>query len=392
MEPLRIKSRKKNSLGQWVEYEYWGKTWTGADGVRRSWRGGNCDVRKKADAKKALMDAVTANRMPTAESLTVAEWTRIRIAKLTLLQPTIYQYKEAARQAVECWGERKLLAEINAQDIEDLRDYIRTHPTREKETRTEPLSDWTVRNRLMSLSAMFAKALSLPSHDKPYLRRNPFDFDGAIPKPEGAGYSAYVTIEKTMELIVGTPSKNDRALVVLQRLMGMRLEEALSVEPVAAHIRWDDRTITVKLRDNRRGRGRSTKQNERVVEMSPIAYRVILDRFEELGPNDKNLIDRTPLTKGKMKPASYMRALLGKFGITVEDPNQDLRASCADDWSVLHGCELSAEWAGHSVETALKHYRRKGHARRGSLSGLGDPKAKLEQAYKVLEVAVLGGG
>jgi integrase len=383
-EPTKAKTRKRAADGSTLEYEYWRGTWTDADGKRHSTNLGNVEVVNLNDARRRLVEAIKQSKAPAAESVTVADWTRQHIDNMNADPATISQYECARRQAIEKWGEHKRIRSVTTADVEELGRHIRDNPVREGKKK---VSDYTVRNRLVSLGAMFARATVLPSKDRPYLRSNPFD-DADIPNPKGGSESAYISIEQTKALLDACPDANIRALVALMRLMGMRLEEALSVE--VEHINWTKQAIAVETRDERRGKGDSTKQAWRLVPMSPAANHLVLARFSELEPGARLLIDATPLTKGaQMKPSIYVRRLLTRAGIlNVNKPNHDLRKSCADDWAMLHGCELSAKWCGHSVDVAIKHYRKKGDDALALVTGLGDPRATLTTAYKNLDAAL----
>lgn len=372
-EPIIITTTKKRPGKPDLVYKVWRGFWQDRDGNRRSKSFGNVEVVSKAAARQAFVDAIAENKGPTAENLTVRDWTDRHIEGLDKAPNTLGQYRKAADQASECWGELKRLRSVTTADVERLVKFIRD----------TGVSDYTIRNRMISLAAMFARARVLPIRSKPYLRENPFD-DAEIPNPKGVAPNTYLTIAQFRDAIDAAPSANIRALLTLLRLCGMRLEEALHVQ--VEHIDWRKRTIWVLRRDDRAGKGDSTKQAERFVEMSPAAYALVLARFEELAEGEAYLIDRTPLSGRSGRPALYMRNLLKRAGVLhIHKPNHDLRKSCADDWSVLHGCERSAEWCGHSVDVALKSYRRAGDVHQGILSGLGDPKKRLAEEYAALD-------
>lgn len=376
-------TRKILADGREVVYTFWRGSWTDGEGKRHTVNLGNIDHVAKAVAKKALIEAIGSRREPTAESLTVAEWTQRHIDQMNVAEITERQYKIARRQAIECWGEHKRLRDVTTEDVERLRDYIRDNPIiKGKET----ISDYTIRNRLESLGAMFARATVLPKKAKPYIRENPFD-EADIPDPKGASVNRYVTVDERRQLIEAAPDKNFKALLALTGLMAMRLENALAVE--VEHINWTKQAILVKKK-GRDGKGDSTKQADRMVPMSAAALRIILDRYEELPEGSTLLIDRAPFFKGtRQKPADHLRRLMERAGVlNVVKPFHDLRKSQADDWAMLHGCNLSAKWCGHGVAVAEKHYRKAGDDDLALVTGLGDPKAKLKAEYEALDRSI----
>lgn len=385
-DPIKAKTRKTAADGTTLTYEYWRGSWTDGDKVRHSVNLGNCEMTTKVQARERLIEAIKADRKPTADQITVADWTQQHIDNLDSAPETVAQYTIARRQAIECWGEPKKLRDVTTDDVEELVRYIRTHPTHKGKAK---VSDYTVRNRIVSLGAMFARALVLPSKAKPYLHSNPFD-DAEIPNPKGGAPNEYVSIEQTAQLLETAGDKNLRALVALTRLMALRFEEAVSVE--VGHIDWSKQAIAVQNREERQGKGDGPKQGWRLVPMSAAAHRLVLERFEELAVGTARLIDVAPLTKGtRQKPQHHMRRLLERAGIlNVVKPFHDLRKSQADDWSLLHGCELSAKWCGHGVDVALRHYRKKGEDDLGLVTGLGDPREKLKAAYARLDEKLVG--
>jgi len=375
---------KKTSDGTTATYTYYRSTWTDAEGKRHFVRLGNADVVTKAEAERRLIAAIAEPKQATSAAITVKQWCEGLLADMNVETSTASQYRIAIRQALECWGEHKRLRQVTTQDVEKLVRWIREHPARGD----EEVSDWTIRNRCTSLGALFERAKVHPSKDKPYIKHNPFD-DAEVPSPSEAPEFVHVSLEQTRRLIETAPDANIRALIALTRLMALRFEEAMHVEPI--HINWQLHAVVVALRENRQGKGKSTKQNKRMVPMSKAAYRLILDRFEELpeGYTGK-LIDPTPLNRGAQgKPTRYMRRLLESAGIlNLAKPFHDLRKSQAQDWSVLHGCENSARWCGHSIDVALKHYRANATEALGLVTGLDDPKAKLATAYSEFDAKV----
>lgn len=376
MELTTTTATKTLSNGKTVEYTYWRATYTDADGVRRFANLGNADVTTKKQARDKLADLIRNNRRPTAASITVEQWCRVYIERLDLSTATVNQYEIALRNMLDSWGRTKRLRAVTAGDIAVLISDIR---------KTD-VGDYTIRNRCVSAKAMFDQATREPSRDRPYLPFNPFD-DVDIPSPKGASSFVYVSPTQTAKIIEACPDANWQALVALTRLCALRLEEALNVE--VSHIHWNLHALAVKVRDDREGKGEGTKQRFRMVPLSPLAYRLVLARFEELGADDRTLIDRGPLTNGtRMKPQDHLRAILKDAGVVgIVKPFHDLRKSQAQDWSVLHGCEHSARWCGHSIEVAIRHYRDNEQASLGLVTGLDDPKAKLRAEYEKLEKA-----
>ena len=373
MDPTTATTTKKLGNGQTVTYTYWRGAFTDTNGDRRFVNLGNVDVTTKKQARDKLAEMIRSSRRPTAASITVEQWCRTYIDRLDLARATINQYEVALRCMIDCWGRSKRLRSVTAGDIAEL-----------IATMGKEVADYTVRNRCVSAKAMFDRATREPSRERPYLAFNPFD-DADIPNPKQASTFVYVSPDQTAKILDACPTANWRSLVALTRLCALRLEEALNVD--VSHLHWNLHAVAVKVREDRDGKGEGTKQRYRMVPMSPLAYRLVLARFEELGADDRMLIDREPLTKGtRMSPQDHMRRIFDAAGVVgVVKPFHDLRKSQAQDWSVLHGCEHSARWCGHSIEVALRHYRDNEQESLGLVTGLDDPKAKLAAAYARLE-------
>lgn len=364
---------KKLTGGTTATYTYWRGFYTDAGGTRRFVNLGNADIITKKQARDKLTELIRSNRRPATASVTVADWCEAFIERLDMATATVLQYERAREAMIGAWGETKELRAVTVSDVAALIAHIRKRK----------VSDYTIRNLCVSAKAMFEQATREPTREEPHIRFNPFD-DAKVPNPKQASTFVYVSAEQTARVLDACPDANWKALVALTRLCALRLEEALSVE--VSHIHWNLHAVAVQTRDDREGKGEGTKQRYRMVPLSPVAYRLVLARFEQLDTDETLLIDRTPLTKGtRQKPQDHMRRILEAAGVVgVNKPFHDLRKSQAQDWSVLYGCEHSAKWCGHSIDVALRHYRDNEQESLGLVTGLGDPKAKLREAYEKL--------
>lgn len=372
--PTRRRQTKTLSDGSTRTYESWCGSWTTPQGERRQVALGNCEVVPEALARKRLSELMQADHKPTARAISLSEWCDEYIARLEghRDRSTIGDYRQVQRLMVDCWGDIKLRA-VNAQHVQRLLSTIRG----------TKVSEATVMRHYVVGKAIFEAATKEPDRRRPYITLNPF---ADVEKPDGAGAAefVYVSPADAAKVLACQKNNNWRALFALTRLCALRMEEALALSP--ADIDWDKHTLIVRLRENRKGKGKGTKQGVRIVPMSPAAYTIVLARFGELEPGCPSLIDRKPLEAGQTHPQDKMRAWLERAGVlNVVKPFHDLRKSQAHDWSMLHGCEHSAKWCGHSIEVAIKHYRRLSSESVGLVTGTADPKAELAKAYVALD-------
>lgn len=83
---------KRAANGSPLVYEYWRGSWTDAEKRRHSVNLGNVEVTTRAQARARLLAAIKADRKPTAEQVTVADWTQQHIDRMDAAPETVSQY------------------------------------------------------------------------------------------------------------------------------------------------------------------------------------------------------------------------------------------------------------------------------------------------------------
>lgn len=380
-EPIIVEQRRTLANGTTTVYRMWRASWTDEAKVRHTVSLGNADVVTKRVAVVKMQAKMKAEQKPTAATITVGEWVADCLTAMSTdkAPKTVDDYARTVAMLKEAWGP-KALRSITKQQAEAWMNGIVG-------------GAYTRRRYLLIAAAMFARATSLPTIEKPYLRVNPF---ATIKKPD-PGETAdvrYITVAERRRLIESLPDTNWRALVALTGLCGLRIEEALAVTP--ADVNHDRAEIVVRLRRERKGQGGGTKQGTRLVPMSPAAYALVLERLGAMPEGAVTIIDaRATRRRHEGKPqhsTDHMRRYQEQVGILgVDDPFHDLRKAWADDMSMLHGCELSAQWCGHDVEVALKHYRQRNTQAGALVTKKGNPREELEKAYSELDSAMVCG-
>lgn len=380
MEPIIVTQRRTLANGSTVTYRMWRASWTTETGERKTVSLGNADVVSKREATAALVAKMKRHERPTAANITVEEWVKDCAAVMSTdkADATIADYDRTAAMLTATFGDRPI-RKLTTKDAEAWMNAIAG-------------SAYTKRRYVTVASSFFERATWLPTSEKPYLVTNPF---ARVPKPDPGetGDIRYVTVAERRKLIESLPDTNWRALVALTGLCALRIEEALAVTP--ADVNHDRAEIVVRLRSERKGKGGGTKQDTRLVPMSPAAYAIVLERLGTMPEGATTIIDATATrTRYQNKPQhtqDHMRRYLEHAGIVgVRKPFHDLRKAQADDWSLLHGCELSAKWCGHTVEVALKSYRRRNTEASALVTKKGNPREELERAYSELDESVCG--
>lgn len=381
MEPIIVEQRRTNAAGVTVTYRMWRASWMSEDGQRKTVSLGNADVVSRAAARAKLVAKMRADEQPKAATITVAEWVDKCVAAMRVnkAETTVADYERTAKMLKDRFGPRALRS-ITTEQADAWMGSIEG-------------GAYTQRRYAIVAAAFFERATRMPTREKPYLTTSPW-IDVKIPKPGETADVRFISIAERQRLIESLPDSNWRALVTLTGLMALRVEEAFAVTPADVnHNGPDGPFIVVRLRKERKGQGGGTKQGTRLVYFSPAAYAIIRERLETMPEGARTIVDgpstRTRFEGKPQHPQDHLRRFMEHAGILgVRKPFQDLRLAQADDWSVLHGCERSAEWCGHTFEVALKHYRQRTD-KYGALVTKkgGNPKEELERAYSLLDEA-----
>jgi integrase len=166
----------------------------------------------------------------------------------------------------------------------------------------------------------------------------------------GVAFSRYVPLSELALLLKACPNESWRLIFNLARLGGLRRNEIERAD--WSLIDLQARRMTVEGGEDDGAARDSTKKHRRVVPIKPELYDVLA-----------NQPSRTGLLVRGVNPNNFerdARGIVERSG--VEDygkPLHSLRASFANDMMDQHPIQDVAEWLGHSVEVAMRHYRQR---------------------------------
>ena len=165
----------------------------------------------------------------------------------------------------------------------------------------------------------------------------------------GVAFSRYVPLDEFAGILKACPNESWRLVFNLARLGGLRANEIHRAD-------WSDvdltrRVLSVmgKVEDGAHRDG--TKMRRRLVPIMPELYEVLVHHPSRTGKMvelTEDQIERTPANIVKDSGVEYY----GK-------PLHSLRASFANDMMDKNPIQDVAEWLGHSVEVAMRHYRQR---------------------------------
>jgi integrase len=170
----------------------------------------------------------------------------------------------------------------------------------------------------------------------------------------GVAFSRYVPLSELALLLKACPNESWRLIFNLARLGGLRRNEIERADWSLVDLQA--RAMTVEGGEDDGAARDSTKKHRRVVPIVPELYEVLANQ-----PSRTGLLVR-------VNPNNFerdARGIVERSG--VEDygkPLHSLRASFANDMMDRHPIQDVAEWLGHSVEVAMRHYRQRERASR----------------------------
>lgn len=172
--------------------------------------------------------------------------------------------------------------------------------------------------------------------------------------PVGVAFSRYVPLSEFAMLLKACPNESWRLIFNLARLGGLRRNEIERAD--WSHIDLERRTMIVEGDEDAGARREGTKKRRRVVPIVPELYDVLANH-----PSRTGLLVQVNQSNFERDA----RGIVERSG--VEDygkPLHSLRASFANDMMDRHPIQDVAEWLGHSVEVAMRHYRQRERASR----------------------------
>jgi integrase len=165
----------------------------------------------------------------------------------------------------------------------------------------------------------------------------------------GVAFSRYVPLSELALLLKACPNESWRLVFQVARLAGLRRNEIERLE--WGNIDLQARTITVEG-DFEDGASREgTKKRRRVVPVVPELYEVLANH-----PSRTGLLVDVPTDNFERAARGIVTASGVEF---YGKPLHALRAAFENDMMDRHPIQDVAEWLGHSVEVAMRHYRQR---------------------------------
>jgi integrase len=264
-------------------------------------------------------------------------------------------------------GENTAMSAIGPEHVRQFAAWLAKRPKSDG----TPTSLATIASAIARCSRVFAVA-----HDRsePLIARNPFK--GRVMKELRATYSTkvkadarHVSMDEYAKLMAAADKPWQRAIISLARLAGLRRIEATKL--AWSDVNFGTGTIIVRGKIDAMGREVSTsKLSRRIVPMAK-GLRTVLQAIRDEQQSGYGPCDGIPATEGYHKP---LVALLRRSGVEeYGKPLHALRAACINDWmDAGHQLPDIAEWAGHSLEVMMNHYRERGAERRLAAFGEKD--------------------
>lgn len=193
----------------------------------------------------------------------------------------------------------------------------------------------------------------------------------------GVAFSRYVPLTEFATILKACPNESWRLIFNLARLGGLRRNEIERAD--WSHIDLERRTMVVEGDEDAGARREGTKKRRRVVPIVPELYDVLVNH-----PSRTGLL----VVVNQSNFERDARGIVERSG--VEDygkPLHSLRASFANDMMDRHPIQDVAEWLGHSVEVAMRHYRQRERASRIDMAvrlPLSDQK-RTPEAHKIVK-------
>jgi len=161
--------------------------------------------------------------------------------------------------------------------------------------------------------------------------------------------SHYVTQEETDYLINACANAKYRLIIALGRYAGLRIPSELT------GLRWSEvnweagRFVVHSPKTERKGKPKC------IVPIFDQLYSYLAEAFETAPEGEDRIY---PEIHEKKSMGSWIKKLADRSGVPLwEKPFQNMRASCSTDLADEFPSKVCAEWLGHTVQVADKHYR-----------------------------------
>ncbi len=247
---------------------------------------------------------------------------------------TLITYRNVQRNLADYFGKTKLLTEVTAIEADRWRIYLKT---------TEKLSPSTVGKRVRIARMIFGNAVK-----HKLLRVNPFV---GIKATDSANRERmhFVTRQDAQAVLDACPDTEWQLLFALSRYGGLRCpSEHLALK--WADVDWERSRIRVRS-EKTEGQGKAFRWVPIFPELRPY-----LEAADELAVRGAiYVIARYRDTNSNLR--THLNRIIDRAGIKAWPRLfQNLRASRGTELANEYPAHVAADWLGHSVKVASKHY------------------------------------
>jgi integrase len=328
----------------------------GAKGWRACWKQAQPDgtvrevYRHIGDVTKARAQRVCADiqreldESPLAAPSSLSAWSRRFFECCGALDDeTTAMYAMTFTRLLECLGDVEL-GDVTEADVRRFRTYMEAL----RKPNGNALASPTIQRHFRDARRIWNIAM-----EERLCRWNPFTSRAAkeatAAHKVGAAFTRYVPLSELAMLLAACPNESWRLVFQVARLAGLRRNEIERLE--WGNIDLQARTITVEG-DFEDGASREgTKKRRRVVPVVPELYEVLANH-----PSRTGLLVDVPTDNFERAARGIVTASGVEF---YGKPLHALRAAFENDMMDRHPIQDVAEWLGHSVEVAMRHYRQR---------------------------------
>ena len=335
------------SLGVRLESNglYWTAAWTDSGGrIRRKSIGPKAGVSARLAQRRCDELAATLLQNPTArdagKSPTLKAWLE-QYAKLRtdLGEATMVNHRAASDRLLGHFGPDIRLDRINRASVVEFCAALQSGTfTRGKDAKS--LSSFTIHKHISIAKQIFGYAMTMD-----LIPFNPFD-RVKNPTPKMVTDWAYCTEADLAKILAACPDTDWRLRFALARLTGMRRNEIGRAE--WGWIDWDARSIAVQPKT----RQVTTKQDYRIVPLSPSIYAQLRDAFDVADEGDRLICGMPSANVERDAMRIVVRAGIKPWS----KPLHTLRKNLVTDWLAKYPAPDVAKWLGHDEEVASKFY------------------------------------
>lgn len=276
-------------------------------------------------------------RRKDAMQETLAAFLDSFIASQDVKKSTRVVYGHTRRCLVKYFGADKTLSEISPGDADDWRKWLKSN---------QNLSPNTIRRRCGIARQFFKYGVR-----KRLLAENPFaEIEGGVSVRANRERDFFVTAEMAASVLEACPDAQWRLLFALSRYGGLRCpSEHLAL--TWGDVDWEKSRLTIRSPKTAHHEGKAY----RVIPIFPELRPYLVEGFELAEPGTEYVITRYRDTNMNLR--TQLIRIIEKAGL-VPWPKlfQNLRATRATELEKEFGGKAAAEWVGHSITIADKHY------------------------------------